>query len=98
VLADGSVNVSVERDEDLIGFVARERVVVSSKYLTFDVRPESVKKLASMLDSLKYTHLDMRIIEMCKHNCRGILPELWGLVPMSIRTLSLIRSTTNERF
>jgi len=79
----------------------REAVVVVSDFVKLVVMSSSAIEYYGddPYLALKYSHLDLQVLDMKDNGeFRGILPELWGLAPVSNRTRALTKSHSSEGF
>eukprot|EP00930_Biecheleria_cincta_P099225 TRINITY_DN90863_c0_g1_i1.p1 TRINITY_DN90863_c0_g1~~TRINITY_DN90863_c0_g1_i1.p1 ORF type:complete len:538 (-),score=53.92 TRINITY_DN90863_c0_g1_i1:64-1677(-) len=74
----------------------RENVIVLSKYAKIFIESSSaVEYHGSSRETMDFTHLDVQVADMTSpQSFQGVLPELWGLRPMSKRTQAMIKSQT----
>merc|ERR1712224_271035 len=42
--------------------------------------------------ALKYSHLDLFVVEMREENPTGVLPELWGVQPLTNETRAMMKT------
>ena len=52
-----------------------------------EVKSAVAQKFVGAAEQKQYTHLDLQFVQLKHSQCTsGILPEIWGLVPMSQQT------------
>uniref|UniRef100_A0A7S0IYW2 Uncharacterized protein n=1 Tax=Calcidiscus leptoporus TaxID=127549 RepID=A0A7S0IYW2_9EUKA len=70
------------------GFV--EHVDITTAHLSMRVLSARAKKFAEPEMQVKALHLDVEFFKFDKAAARGVLPELWGLAPLSAATAKLL--------
>lgn len=79
----------------------REAVVVMSPSLKILILSSSAREYFLKPEksnlAMDYSHLDFELLELGDtSNLRGVLPELWGLIPHSEKTKSLRKEPSND--
>jgi len=90
----GALHVVVTRDGKMIGHLPREVVVAKYGPSSFLVSSERAKKFGANDKAVAYTHLDFDVVQMSSNVKRGVLAELWGFIPMTPKTASMIKRTS----
>jgi len=91
-LGNGAFRLKLQRGAQMIGPMRKDVVRVNGTSISFSLSPERAQKFSNDLKAMKYVHLDLRIHSMQTTVKAGLLAELYGLVPMSAKTASLISS------
>jgi len=74
-----------------VGQGYKERVDIITDSFHMRVNSAKAKKFKAQDMQIKALHLDVDFIKFEKTAVRGVLPELWGLVPISKETQKLIK-------
>ena len=75
----GFFNYTVAKDVD------EETVTVTAPGTGLELTSATAKGLAEAR-----VHVDLKITELEESACRGVLPEVWGLQPMSEKTAAML--------
>jgi hypothetical protein len=85
-LRAAALNVTVAQDAARIGLGYVETVDVDSDDIAMQVRSSVAGKFASEADRVRKMHLDVKFTDLNATACAGVLPEIWGVRPMSRST------------
>lgn len=95
-LGDERVQIAVQPLNRTVGGLRSEAVNVKSECLDFSVVAEVAKKFGVRSEALKYEHLDITMQGMRAGAKAGLFAEIYGFVPMSADTASMMRSVTTQ--
>jgi hypothetical protein len=95
-LGDGRVHIAVRPLNRTVGGLRSEAVVVKSECLDFSIVGEVAKKFGVRSEALKYEHLDITMQGMRAGATAGLFAEIYGFLPMSADTASMMRSVTKQ--
>ena len=73
-----------------------ERLHVIAGGLTFEIRSRAARKFASLVDQVKYTHLDLKVLDKLPASSTGFFAELGLVTPMSEETRLLIKRVSHS--
>lgn len=83
------MNVSIAYNREYAGF-RYHTATFDTEDLSFSVSSAPAGKMKSIAESVKYMHLDLKFTHLNVHECFGVLPEIWGVHPMSGGTAKML--------
>jgi len=81
--ANGSISVKVERSNKRIGMAYKNIATIQGKKLAVKIFPAVAKKYRDKALRVEHIHLDMHIVKVDLDAATGVLPEIWGIKPIS---------------
>lgn len=89
--ADEKVAIAVTQDKTQpIGLGYAESVIISAGDVDMQMQSTMAHKFPSEIDRIKKMHMDLVFTRVDGNVCAGVLPELWGIRPMSRSTARLL--------
>jgi len=93
---EGQVDIAVQPLNRTVGGLRSEAVQVKSDLFDFRVVAEVAKKFGSRSEAMKYVHLDITMRRMRSGAKAGLFAEIYGFLPMSADTATMIKRVTRE--
>jgi len=86
-----NVKVTFKEHHKRIGVGQKQAVIIESAGMVLHLFAAKANKFRTEEDRIKHLHVDMTINKLDYSKAAGVLPEIWGLVPMSSATQDMLK-------
>jgi len=86
----GTVVVTAQRQRTRLGRTFKEMVTIETENMAVALFSSSATKFSDEALQLRNVHLDMMLTNVDLDKSSGVLPELWGIRPMSRQVMAML--------